>query len=89
MYKCAASDCDNDIVGRLPQTKYCSHRCRYREHARKKRNKRITEGLCPQCGKQMDNDGSKTYCKHCKDYFRKRYYNNLKQTKSKCSGVIG
>lgn len=72
---CAAIDCDNKLNDKISTAKYCSNRCRWREHKRKIYEKRKEHGLCPQCGGDINtpkNDVS--YCKTCKEYFKNRYY---------------
>lgn len=63
-----------------PQTKtqkFCSNKHRNTHHMRLKRDKRISEGLCPLCGKPMQVAAKGTmkerltYCSECRDYWKK------------------
>jgi hypothetical protein len=82
---CKASDCTNTFEpstnGRTKE--YCCTRCRYRERGRKLRKIRMIQGLCTQCGGEMDspvsphkNKVSPKYCSKCQGYFHNRYEGN-------------
>lgn len=77
---CAASDCKVEFFPSQNKDahRYCSDRCRYREIARKKRQKHFDEGKCPACGGEwIEPDELKKYkpqyCKSCQQYFSNRY----------------
>lgn len=79
---CAAPDCNNTFVPKHPKRIYCSTRCRDRVKRRKYVLKWIKNGLCSQCGGEMDYPKSKhknklspQYCSKCQEYFRSVYKN--------------
>ncbi|WP_120669263.1 CGNR zinc finger domain-containing protein [Caldibacillus debilis] len=87
---CEASDCNKRFIQTHPRRRYCSPKCAEREKRRRYVKKRISLGLCVQCGKPMDyptsphkNKTSPLYCSACQDYFRKRYLEKKKQQKTK------
>lgn len=71
--KCKAIDCVNNIDKKQPHAKYCSNKCKWREHKRKKANKRITENLCINCGNSLEEDTQFKTCKTCLEYYKKYY----------------
>lgn len=71
---CASEDCGKEFIVRMPHAKYCSERCRSREYKRRVYKERKENGLCPQCGGEMDTGSSASYCKKCQAYFHDNYY---------------
>lgn len=74
---CAAADCSNEVAH---SGKYCSARCRYRASKQKIYKERAKNGLCIQCGGEMDSPVSShrckvspKYCSKCQLYFKVRY----------------
>ena len=77
---CASPDCDTEFLSYRATQMYCSSTCRERDKAKRKRERRMNAGLCPQCGKEMDapksfhsNKLHVSYCSSCQDYFRIHY----------------
>jgi peptide subunit release factor 1 (eRF1) len=70
---CASPDCGKEFIIKVPHAQYCSDKCRSREYKRKKYNERKKSGLCPQCGKEMKAETSRSYCDDCKEYFHGIY----------------
>lgn len=74
-------ECGLSFAPVINRQKFCSPQCHARFHARKRRNKRKEQGLCPQCGGPMDwpariGSGRKTrgpkitYCSRCREKFK-------------------
>lgn len=77
---CRALDCNRTFVPTHPRKVYCSGRCRDREKRRRITKRRALQGLCPQCGGEMDyppsvhrNKVSVSYCSKCQEYQRQKY----------------
>ncbi|MEE3805475.1 hypothetical protein V2H29_00765 [Lysinibacillus fusiformis] len=74
--KCNAIDCVNNLDGKQPHAKYCSNKCKWREHKRKKANKRITENLCINCGNELEENTQFKTCKKCLENYKIKYFSN-------------
>lgn len=70
---CESVDCGKKFLVKAPQQRFCSERCRSREHKRKLYETRKSEGLCPQCGNEMNVSKKRSYCDDCKEYFSENY----------------
>lgn len=77
---CAAEDCNKTFEVTHVRKMFCSPQCRDRVKRRRIMKRRIEQGLCPQCGGEMDypvsvhrNKVSPTYCSKCQEYYKDRY----------------
>ena len=82
--ECENEKCTNQFNTKSKQhnARFCSNQCRAEHHNRIKRNKRIAQNLCTQCGKK-EREKDLSYCEDCRDYF-KNYYKNTKE----CRNVV-
>lgn len=77
--KCKAIDCKKEFRPKTKDQMYCSARCRYRIYKRRIYNERKINGLCQQCGSELNTNVS--HCVKCQNYFRDRYYSKKEQLK--------
>lgn len=85
--QCVAPDCEVYFIPKVSFQIYCSRLCCERTKTRNKRSKRASNGLCPQCGGEMDFPESRhpkvrgeiSYCSRCQDHFRELRMNKIKQ----------
>lgn len=71
--KCNASDCDNIINEMMPHAKYCSNKCKWRNHKRRIKEERISHNLCTKCAAPLPHDYKKKLCQKCLKYHRSYY----------------
>lgn len=72
-------ECGQSFTPNCNRQKFCCGKHKEIYSARVKRERRIVEGLCPQCGGPMPEAAKGTYkekltyCQKCADYWKKRY----------------